>query len=274
MARPIKPPRGIFIPTSVVFHPDLPPGVKDTLIQLMALAWGSKHEHVTPPLSFSLLAELTGKSVRTLYGHLAELRDLYGALRLLRTGDGTFRVCLADRLYTPRGLARKPREPRCENLQPPVKEEESVNRILDLEERNDSILLPDDPQEVSQDFAKTPGSGSAMENLPANLIEDIPEGLSEELAKQLLSAGLFPGLLAEVARSGRSEDELRALAAWCGEDQPDTPMRLFMGRLRARAIPPRKYFQPPCHRCGQYGGHAPNCPRRYLSGDYAAYLEH
>lgn len=274
MTQSLKPPRGIFLPTPVVFHPDLPPGVKDTLIQLMALAWGSKKEHLTPPLSFSLLAELTGKSVRTLYGHLAELRDLYGALRLLRTGDGTFRVCLSDRLYSPSGLPGRPSRPRREKLQSPVKEEESVNRILEIEERDDSILLPDDPQDLSQDFAKPPVPRKPLENRPPELSEDAPQTLSGELTEQLLAAGLFPGLLPEVARSGRSEAELRALAAWCGEDQPDTPMRLFMGRLRARAVPPKKYFQPPCPRCGQYGGHAPGCPRRYLSGDYADYLEH
>ena len=124
MPRPILPPRGAYIATQVIFHPDMPANLKDTLIMLVALAWSS-HSQTTPPLTYSQMAKLTGKSVRRLFSHIAVLRDQYAALRLQSTGNGIFVVALADWLFPP----PRPALSVDENLQLPVKEEEEDSSL-------------------------------------------------------------------------------------------------------------------------------------------------
>lgn len=77
MPRPLRPPRGIFSPTGLLFDPELPDTVKTTAMQLRALGWGQDE---TPPLSMSQICQELGKSQATLYGHMRLLR-LRGALR-------------------------------------------------------------------------------------------------------------------------------------------------------------------------------------------------
>jgi hypothetical protein len=123
MTRSLIPPRGVFINSRILFHPDMPTAVAHTLIQLIALSWSSQ-ERITAPLSFRALSGLTSKSVRTIYGHLSVLQKKYAALRLQTAGDGIFVVVLADWLFEP----LKTGELDCKNLQSPVKEEEeSIN---------------------------------------------------------------------------------------------------------------------------------------------------
>ena len=124
MPRPILPPRGAFIATRVIFHPAMPANLKDTLIQLIALAWSSL-THTTPPLTLSQMANLTGKPERRLFFHIAVLRDQYAALRLQSTGNGIFVVALADWLFPP----PRPALSVDENLQLPVKEEEEDSSL-------------------------------------------------------------------------------------------------------------------------------------------------
>jgi hypothetical protein len=57
--------------------------VRDTWLQLRALAWKNNE---TPPITMKTLAELTGKSERTLYGHMRVLKSL-GALRWRKVVD-------------------------------------------------------------------------------------------------------------------------------------------------------------------------------------------
>jgi len=98
MPRPLIPPRGVFVPSGLLFDHDRPksewlhPVVRDTAIQIMALAWG-KNE--TPPISFDELSKLTGKSMPTLYAHMGLLRDR-GALRWRPSGTSTIIVELLD----------------------------------------------------------------------------------------------------------------------------------------------------------------------------------
>lgn len=91
--------------------------------------------------------------------------------------------------------------------------------------------------------------------------------MSAALEETLREAGVFPGLLPEVAglaaRDGRSDADLRALLAWCQDDEPRRPAALFVARLRIGARAPDDYRRPACPRCGQRGGHSPECPRRY-----------
>jgi len=53
MPRLLIPPRGYFVPSVVIFHPHLKAQIRDTLIQLMALSWGSD-SHSNRPYSCSL----------------------------------------------------------------------------------------------------------------------------------------------------------------------------------------------------------------------------
>lgn len=100
MTRPKIPPRGVFVPSKLLFDGHLPqekrmpPVVRDTAVQLMALSWGKDE---TPPISLSEFSELTGKSIPTLYAHMGLLR-LWGALRWRPSGNATIIVELLDGL--------------------------------------------------------------------------------------------------------------------------------------------------------------------------------
>jgi hypothetical protein len=78
------PPRGIFIPTRLIFHPELPAAALVTWIQLCCLAWRGWH---APPFSLPELASLTGIHPARLERHLSQLEAI-SALSLHPTGDG------------------------------------------------------------------------------------------------------------------------------------------------------------------------------------------
>ena len=92
MPRPLLPPRGVFVPTSILYDLNISPAVRDTWIQLRGLAWGQPE---TPELSFPQLVELLEKSKSTLYGHMTILRAR-GALRWRSASDGTFIVSFPE----------------------------------------------------------------------------------------------------------------------------------------------------------------------------------
>jgi len=73
MAQPMLPPRGIFIPTQMIFNTQLPPAVLVTWIQLRCLAWRG---WVTPPFSISEFASLIGIHPNRLHRHLSQLHDI------------------------------------------------------------------------------------------------------------------------------------------------------------------------------------------------------
>jgi hypothetical protein len=98
MPYPMLPPRGLFVITDVLFCRDLPTPLRETLLQLMALAWYS-HSHETPDLSYPQLSRLTGKPIPTLRGHIGRLRNYYGALRMRSSGTGLFILNFPDWLY-------------------------------------------------------------------------------------------------------------------------------------------------------------------------------
>lgn len=84
MPQLLLPPRGMFIPTRMIFNPQLPPAVLVTWIQLRCLAWDG---WVTPPLNMHELTQITGKSQATLCKHISLLREST-TLRLRCTGQG------------------------------------------------------------------------------------------------------------------------------------------------------------------------------------------
>ena len=99
-------------------------------------------------------------------------------------------------------------------------------------------------------------------------------GLPDPLVDDLLDAGIYPALLAEIAASGVPAVDLKALLAWCRADSPSRPGGLFVTRLRQHLHPPGVYYQVPCPKCGRTGGHAPECTARYISGEFAEFIEH
>jgi hypothetical protein len=259
MTKPLIPPRGVFISSRILFHPDMPSAVVHTLIQLIALSWDSQ-DRMTAPLSFRTIAGLTSKSVRTIYGHLSALQNKYAALRLQTAGDGIFVVILAGWLFEP----LKPGELDCKNLQTPVKEEQE--ELTSIESENNLVLLNDSDQEEEYE-GKPQKIAKFSKHKP---LRKSIRALSPGLRDQLLAAGVFPSLLDEIAVSPYSEEDLTALLAWSTHDQPDNPAPLLIGRLRKLANPPKIYRQPPCPVCGMAGGkHKDDCHRRHLSGSFA-----
>jgi hypothetical protein len=72
MSKSLLPPTGIMVSTAMLFDCSISPALRDTWLQLRALAWGSRE---TPEMSMSQLETLTGKKSRTLYLHLKEARE-------------------------------------------------------------------------------------------------------------------------------------------------------------------------------------------------------
>ncbi len=73
MVAPSLPPRGIFVPTTMIFNSDLPAAVLVSWIQLRCLAWRG---WATPPYSIPELAALLGIHPNRLEKHLAHLKDI------------------------------------------------------------------------------------------------------------------------------------------------------------------------------------------------------
>lgn len=73
MNYPDYPPPGVFIPSQLIFHPELPPAMLVTWIQLRSLA---REGLATSPLSMSQLAAQLGIHPARLYKHMAHLQEI------------------------------------------------------------------------------------------------------------------------------------------------------------------------------------------------------
>jgi hypothetical protein len=92
------PPRGIFVPTDLIFHADLPPAPLRTWMQLRCLAWRGWS---TPPMSLSEIAAQLGLHPSRLSKHLAQLSD-DSALSYRRVGHGKIIITFPDQpAFTP-----------------------------------------------------------------------------------------------------------------------------------------------------------------------------
>jgi len=91
---PLLPPRGIFLRTTMIFNPRLPPSVLFTWIQLFCQAWEGR---ITPPLSIQQLVQITGRNQATLYRHLSRLKST-SALRWRSNSDGRIIISFHDNL--------------------------------------------------------------------------------------------------------------------------------------------------------------------------------
>lgn len=247
MTTPLLPPRGVFAATVLLFDHHLSPGLKETLLQLISLAWANPG-HETPHLSYAQLSQLTGKSSSTLHGHIAALRDYRSALRLRSAGHGTFIFSLDNWLYPGRmnagcvdpgqldleaGRPWRASRPagwgkhNSENLESPVKEE----RIIQVKEDEE---IPHPPLPPSYPPAKK----SAQ---PKNA-NDLESAVDAALRK----ASVYTFLLPEMARTGWASADRLALLAWCQADRPE------------------RFYGERCETCGQTGGYTADCRRRYL----------
>jgi len=262
MGASLLPPRGVFLPTWLIFDRELPAFLRDTLAQLMALGWASPG-HELPPVSYDQLADLMGKSVSTIYSHFAVLRAYHTALRLRGAGNGLIIVTLAEWLYVtkPGGNPRIP--------EAPIKESDHDSDHEDEEDPDPHINDQNHVRRVNQ---KTPGSLGRSEDPvttpPASgPPPKLPKAeLPKELADDLIEAGIFSFLLPEVARSGWEKEDLAALLAWCEEDNRNKPGGLFMVRLRGGALVPERFYGKRCPVCRRVGKHAPDCRRGYGDG--------
>jgi len=97
MPRPLLPPRGVFVPSELIYDPLLSSHPLRTWIQLRGLAWGRSE---TPQLSMAQLQEMLAKSRSTIYGHMALLRS-WGALRWRSSENGTLIISFPDGLPSP-----------------------------------------------------------------------------------------------------------------------------------------------------------------------------
>ena len=70
---PLLPPRGVFVPTYIIFHPELPSAVLTTWIKLRCLAWDG---WATAPFNLSELASLIGIHPARLQKHLSQLQGI------------------------------------------------------------------------------------------------------------------------------------------------------------------------------------------------------
>lgn len=148
MSRKLLPPRGIFVQTEIIFDSSLSPALRDTLIQLKALAWGKEE---TPAFSVSEFAKLTAKSDRSIYGHLASLRDK-GALRWRTSEMGT--IIVYD--FRPANCETSQNQENCKILQLPVNINDSSSDLINTSSQDDlssdcKILQKDDSE--LQDFS-------------------------------------------------------------------------------------------------------------------------
>lgn len=151
MPRPLIPPRGTFVPASLIYHRDIPPVVFHTWVQLRSLAWG---QNETPSISLAQLAELTGKSQTSLYGHMAFLRK-WGALRWRPSGTGTLIVSFppeSEAIAPALAGASFPDSKNPEKLDPSF----SADQILDSEDlRREGEIQDSRNPEKSDPFLST-----------------------------------------------------------------------------------------------------------------------
>ena len=233
MPRPLIPPRGVFVPSAVQYDKSIPPAVRDTYSQILGVAYGRPE---TPPVSFHQLSEDFGKSISTLRGHMAFLRDR-GVLRWRTAQDGTIIVSF------PKGASKgqaffRDESADSENLEKPVKEDEDV-----INSTRRELEPPHPPDSVKR------GAKNQKER-----------HFSATVHQALLEAGVFESKLPELAQAGLSDDEIMAIIHKV-EDEFGGEQKggILVHRIQNKVLPPQEYFGEPCSVCGKYGRHTASC---------------
>jgi hypothetical protein len=138
MPRPLLPPRGVFVPSELIYNPDLSSHPLRTWIQLRGLAWGKSE---TPQLSMSQLQELLSRSRSTIYGHMALLRS-WGALRWRPSENGTLIISFPDSLPLESDTVSKSRK-----LEKPAPSKTYINIQKNNKTKGESTLPDSGPVE-------------------------------------------------------------------------------------------------------------------------------
>ncbi|MBT7191788.1 MAG: helix-turn-helix transcriptional regulator [Anaerolineae bacterium] len=223
MSRPLIPPTKVCIPSDIVFSRTISSPIRDIYIQLRGLAYGRTE---TPPVSFSQLSNITGKSVSTIYGHMAVLRDR-GALRWRTAQDSTIIVSFPKKniaFFT---------NPLDSDFLESSKEEEDLLQTKILKS-----VKP--PPNFSADKKKT--------------------SLQNETKKILLAEGVFKSKLEEIARSELSDKDISAIVHWVKSEYPNEQKPgLIIYRITKCIHAPDSYYAKPCSECGFIGSHTPSC---------------
>ena len=194
------PPRGVFVPTALVYATDLSPAAFHTWVQLRGLAWQGGQ---TPPCTVQDLSKITGKSPSALYGHLAVLKAC-GALRWRSTGRGSLTIVfdtpkeqadLSDRVADDtRTTARA--DPR----RPSSGDQDGEMGLSGLDSRF---------QESGVRDSRTPESGISPSLNPINQDMDLKDGLREE-GKSRLTGIPDPGVpISRTLGSRKSKSPVR-----------------------------------------------------------------
>ena len=217
MPRPLIPPRGVFVPSAVQYDKSIPPAVRDTYSQILGVAYGRPE---TPPVSFHQLSEDFGKSISTLRGHMAFLRDR-GVLRWRTAQDGTIIVSF------PKGASKgqaffRDESADSENLEKPVKEDEDVINLTRKE-----LEPPHPPDSVKR------GAKNQKER-----------HFSATVHQALLEAGVFESKLPELAQAGLSDDEIMAIIHKV-EDEFGGEQKggILVHRIQNKVLPAARIFR-------------------------------
>jgi len=131
MPRPLIPPEHVTISSSIVYTNRLTPVLRDTYIQLKGLAWGQDE---TPELSIPQIAKICNKSVRTVYGHIAELQ--LRACIVVRAGNSSTLI-----LGFPTTVLRE--DEVCKNLQ-------MLNPLNSFSDSFDSLDLSTEEERIAK----------------------------------------------------------------------------------------------------------------------------
>ena len=230
MPRPLLPPRGIFVPSTVQYDKTIPPAIRDTYSQLLGLAYGKSE---TPPVSLQQLSELFGKSISSLYGNMAFLRDR-GALRWRTAQDGTIIISF------PQGVSKGEaffidQTFNSKKLEKPVKEDEDINTL-------------------KEEFNPPPVSVKGHEK------KEKGRYFSADLRQALLGAGVFKTKLPELALTELTEAEIMAILRKVQHEFGDEQKGgIVVHRIEHKEIPPDAYFNEPCEECAKFASHESNC---------------
>jgi len=236
MPRPLVPPHYINVPVGIVYDKDIPPQVLATYIQIRGTAWG---EDETPEISVKKLMELTGKSRSTIYGHLGILRDS-GWLLFNSTHHAGLTV---------RFISDAARDALSKNL-------DSLNEDV-LTDITLTKIIKHPPVNQFKRANTVQKSGQESEILDSN--NGWHGKIDADLEDLLDRVGVYRDKFKAVADSGWNPEQIQKLAEIVLDELgPGRGGGVFLYRLINREPPKTEA----------------NLRRRYVAGDWGAYVEH
>jgi len=186
VTKPLLPPRYVNGPVDLIFDLEIPAGIKETFLQLRALAWDSTE---TPRLLWSELTRITGKPQSTLYNHLAFLRN--NGWLLFSSAGKSFVIVV----FRENGNFYQNRE---------LPNQEEVNSL------NPDSLLPHNPDLKTAKTLSKSRNFTNNEKISSN--NGWHEVIDPDLESLLREVGVFPEKLRTITESGWTPGQIRQLA--------------------------------------------------------------